>query len=541
MNRTMIALSVLAIVGAGPRAVSGQVSPPTADTVAAARFTGAEAARGEAEYQDRCASCHLTSLLGSSDAPELAGPNFLNAWRDRRVTELTDLVRSTMPPGEEGSLDEAATARLVAFILLRNGIAAGDTPLGPPTEGSTPADSAAPLSLAARIAAARRTVITRTYSAIEDFVPVDDDELRTPSSADWLMYRRTYDGQGYSPLGQITTENVDQLRLAWVWAMEPGTNQPNPLVRDGVMFLTGAANVVHALDAATGDVLWQYRRAFPDSMVLGGFDQLRSLAVYRDRIFLPTKDAHMVALDAATGEVVWDTEIDDWRKGYTNVAGALVVDGKVINGINGCGRFHPETCFITAHDWETGEELWRTHTVAQPGTPEGETWGDLPVELRGGGDSWITGSYDPETGLLYWPVAQAKPWVAVSRGLGTEDAALYTNSTLALDPEDGRIVWYHQYVPGETLDLDESFEQVIVDLPEGKVLFQIGKHGILWKLDAETGEFLAHKETVFQDVFDSIDPETGEVRYRQCRDRRHDLRVPRHRRRSQLAGDGIQP
>ena len=177
-------------------------------------------------------------------------------------------------------------------------------------------------------------------------------------------------------------------------------------------------------------------------------------------------------------------------------------------------RFQQESCFITAHDAETGEELWRTFTIAGPGDPGGDTWGDLPLTLRGGGDSWIAGSYDPTLDLIYWPTAQPKPWVPASRGLTVHDAALYTNSTLALDPDDGAIVWYRQHVPGEALDLDEVFEKVLIDVEGRKLLFTIGKHGILWKLDRETGEFIDFKETVFQNVFDHIDPATGDVTYR---------------------------
>jgi alcohol dehydrogenase (cytochrome c) len=190
-----------------------------------------------------------------------------------------------------------------------------------------------------------------------------------------------------------------------------------------------------------------------------------------------------VAIDARTGDVVWETQIADYRQGYSNSAGPIVVDGKVINAINGCSRFQPDSCFITAHDARTGEELWRTLTIARPGSPGGDTWGDLSLTLRGGGDSWITGSYDPELGLIYWPVAQAKPWVPASRGLTVHDAALYTNATLALDPDDGSITWYFQHVPGEALDLDEAFEKVLVNDRAGrKALFTVGKHGILWKL-----------------------------------------------------------
>lgn len=230
---------------------------------------------------------------------------------------------------------------------------------------------------------------------------------------------------------------------------------------------------------------------------------------------MATADAALVALDVATGRPIWERQVADPAQGYGNSSGPLVVEGRVINGINGCSRFQPESCFITAHDAGAGDELWRTFTIARPGQPGGDTWGDLPLALRGGGDSWIPGSYDPALGLLYWGVAQAKPWAPASRGLTTDDAALYTNSTLALDPDTGAIVWYRQHVPGEALDLDEAFEKVLVDSRGRKALLTIGKHGILWKLDRETGAFLGFRETVFQNVFDRIDPDTGAVTYRQ--------------------------
>ena len=128
---------------------------------------------------------------------------------------------------------------------------------------------------------------------------------------------------------------------------------------------------------------------------------------------------------------------------------------------------------------------------------------------------WNTGSYDPELGLIYWGTAQAKPWVAASRGLTVQDAALYSNSTLAIDPDDGSIVWYRQHVPGESLDLDEAFEQILIDRNGQRLLFAMGKHGILWKLNRESGQYLAHKESVYQNIFDFIDPRTGVVRYRE--------------------------
>jgi alcohol dehydrogenase (cytochrome c) len=480
---------------------------------------------GQVAYERECASCHLSSFGGSFEAPELAGPNFRGVWTERSLSEFRATVR-TMPPTAANSLRDAEYDAITVFLLAANGLvrdgrmvqADRETTVGSMLTGAVAevsAASAAGRRRAAGDAAASGPVgVTDTFREITDFEPVTERELLNPDDGDWINYRRTYDSHGFSPLDQINRTNVDDLRLAWVWAMGDGTNQPTPLVRDGVIYLANPMNVIQALDATSGDLLWEYRREFAEGFRVG-FSQLRNLAIYGENIFVPTKDAYMVALNARTGETVWETQIADYRQGYTNVAGAMVVDGKVLNGINGCGRFLEESCFITAHDAATGEELWRTFTVARPGEPGGETWGDLPFGLRGGVDVWNTGSYDPETGLVYWGTAQAKPWVAASRGLTVQDAALYSNSTLAIDPDDGSIVWYRQHVPGESLDLDEAFEQVLIDRNGQHLLFAMGKHGILWKLNRDTGEYMDHLESIYQNIFDYIDPQTGVVRYRE--------------------------
>ena len=509
------AVVVAALAWIVPSAAAAQLS-----------YTAEQAAAGRAAYERSCAGCHLESLRGSFEAPELAGPNFVTYWGGRSVRELYDEV-TAMPPEAEGTLGDQLYADIVAYLLERNGFPTGASRLTASSQGALDGAGSAPSAAtppAARppappappagAGAARGGGGTSLYREVTGFEPVSDATLADPPPGDWLMYRRTYDGWGYSPLDQIDRSNVDDLRLAWVWSMDEGTSQPTPLVRNGIIYLANPSSVVQALDARTGDLLWEHRRDFPEGFRRGGFAQVRTMAIHGNNVFLATKDAHMVALDARTGEVVWDTEIADFRQGYTSVAGPLVARGRVINGINGCGRFFEESCFITAHDAETGEEVWRTFTIARPGEPGDETWGGLPLELRGGGDAWITGSYDPELNLLYWGTAQAKPWVPASRGLTTDDAALYTNSTLAIDADDGRIVWYRQHVPGEALDLDEVFERVLVDVDGRRVLFTVGKHGILWKLDRETGEFLDFTETVYQDVFDHIDSETGAVTYR---------------------------
>ena len=477
-------------------------------------FTAEQAAAGWTEYARQCGECHGEGLDGA-EAPALRGVDFLNGWAGRTTDELFAYVRDEMPPGLGGSLGNRVYLELVAYILDANGARPGAAPLT--------ADAAVTIGDAADIAEARRAAEageaprrrpTRFVNrAVEGpLTPVTDALLQDPPPGDWLNWRRTRDGHGYSPLDQITRANVDQLRLAWVLAIREGNHQTAPLVHDGVMFLASPGDVVQAIDAVTGDVIWQYRSPLPEDAPQRA--PTRTLALYGDRVFLATADAAIVALDARTGREVWRTVKADYTQGFRQNAGPVIADGVVVTGTNGCQRYKAQTCFITGHDPETGEELWRTSTIALPGDPNDASWGDTPPYLRAGGDQWIPGSYDPELGLYYIGTAQAKPWVAASRGMTTRQDALYTNSTLALHPRTGQVEWYFQHAPGETLDLDIVYERVLVDADDEKWLFTIGKDGILWKLDRRTGALVDLRETVYQDVFESIDRTTGELTYR---------------------------
>ena len=503
-----------------------------------ARFSADQAARGSELYQQNCAACHLANLTGSFEAPNLADTGFRSNWANRRVDEFVDMLQRTMPPQAPGSLDQSQYLDISAFLLEANNISASAIALSlsagsvlfldnkagaarvlerrtpvPGLAGTVPSpgtrNSVPEIATIYQSERAR----TRSFESVNKFRNVSNEELANPPAADWTYWRRSPQSQGYSPLDQITTDNVGQLSLAWVWGMEPGRSQPAPLVRDGIIFIPNFGNVVQALDGRSGNLLWEYRRQFPEGGRSGGL--LRTLAMWEDLVYVATTDAHLVALDARSGAVRWDSEIADEALGYSNTSGPIVADGIVINGISGCGRFFEQSCFITGHDAATGAELWRTYTVARPGEPGGDTWGDLPLEFRGGADVWMTGSWDPEMDLVFFGVAQAKPWMSVSRGMSADDAALYSNSTLAIDPSDGRIVWYRQHVPGESLDMDEAFEQVLVDIVGEPYLFTIGKSGILWKLDRRSGEFEGLRETTYQNVFSDINLETGEVRYRE--------------------------
>ena len=475
-----------------------------------------QAEAGRAVYQTRCATCHAADL-GGGEGPQLSGDAFRSSWGTRTPRELINLIKTTMPPGNPGSLDEAASVNVAAFLLAANGATPGNQALAVssafPIRGVVTGRPAIPLQPGGQVAAASPSSPKGITVAgeVKNYVPVTDAMLRNPDPGDWLMIRRNYQAWSYSPLNQISSSNVKELQLAWSWAMNdgPGANEPTPIVHGGVMYLAHTGNILQALDARTGELIWE-NRIGPD--VSNGQGAIRSLALYQDKVYMTTTDVRVLALDARTGKVVWETRIADPAKGYANTSGPLIVQGKVIQGMGGCDRYKETGCFISAYDAQTGKQLWKFETVAREGTAGGETWGKLSNLLRAGGDTWITGSYDPALDLVYFGVAQAKPWMRAIRG--SNDRALYTSSTLALRPNDGSLAWYYQHVPGESLDLDTVYERVLVDAGGQSLVFTIGKDGILWKLDRKSGKFLDYKETVFQNVFDNIDKRTGEVHYR---------------------------
>ncbi len=518
--RIPLTISMVALTAglglAGSQAPGSQPAP--------AVFTAAEAEAGRAIYQSRCAGCHLPDLAGRNEAGPLVGVNFLNAWAARTTDDLRDYIRATMPPGAGRTLGDEAYLSVTAFILQANGAVAGEQPLAANLTvpiGDARADAAAAQALAQQVPADPGAARPQApppprgltvAGEVKNFVPVTDEMLRNPPPGDWLMARRNYQAWSHSPLSAITRDNVKHLRLAWSWAMnEGGSNQPMPLVHDGIMYLTNTLNMVQALDAATGDLIWE-NHVGPSIAI--GFGAMRNLAIYQDKIFLATTDARLVALDARTGAKVWDTVIADRARGFSNTSGPIVIKGRVVQGLQGCDRYREERCMISAYDAETGRLVWKFHTVARTGEPGGDTWGALPDLMRAGGETWIVGSYDPDLDLTYWGTAQAKPWMPASRGTGVDDKALFTASTVALRGADGTLAWHFQHIPAESLDHDEVFERVLVDVDRQQVLFTIGKTGILWKLERKTGRFMAHRETIFQNVFTRVDPETGVPEYR---------------------------
>ena len=368
---------------------------------------------------------------------------------------------------------------------------------------------------------------TAVPAQVTNFEPVTDAELLDPDPADWINWRRTIDGQGYSPLDQINRDNVGNLQLVWSWETLAGTDEVTPLVHDGVMYIPSRSGVV-ALDATNGEQIWAHLRSgrpMPSDPDLPINQQpglaRRNIAIYDDKIYAGTSEAQLIALDARTGEMVWEHQVADHDLGYQYTSGPIVVKGMVVAGMTGCEYYKNDVCFISAHDAQTGAELWRTSTVARPGEPGGDTWGDLTLTFRAGADAWIPGSYDADADLIYWSTAQPKPWASAQRG--TEGAALYSNSTLAIDPESGEIAWYFQHIPAETHDLDEVFELVIVDRGDRRALYKMGKIGVLWELDPKTGAYRAAHDLGYQDIVD-LHPTTGQGLLR--RERIPQLNVP---------------
>jgi alcohol dehydrogenase (cytochrome c) len=345
-----------------------------------------------------------------------------------------------------------------------------------------------------------------------NYSPVTDERLLKPEPHNWLMYRGTYDGWGYSPLDKINTQNVK--KLFPVWTVSTGVvegHQAPPMVNNGIMFITTPQNQVLALNAKTGDVLWRYKKELPEDL-LQLHPTNRGVGFYQDKVYLATKDAHLIALDAKTGKVVWDTTVDDYTKGYYLTLAPLVAKGKVMVGTSG-GELGIRG-FIAAFDAQTGKEVWKTYTIPGPGEPGHDTW---PGETwkTGGVSVWLTGHYDPQLNLTYWGTGNAAPWP----GDMHPGDNLYATSVIALDADTGQIKGYHQYHWNDSWDWDEVSTPLLIDVQRGgrtiKSLVHPARNGYLWLLDrsAEAIKFVDAKPFVIQEVFKSIDPKTGRPSY----------------------------
>ena len=365
------------------------------------------------------------------------------------------------------------------------------------------------------------------------FVPITDAMLQNPSDEDWLMWRRTLDSWGYSPLDEINTDNVDQLRLVWSRGLRQGAQQGTPLAYNGMLYMPNPNDIIQAINAVTGDLVWEYQRPIPADVndYLGGLISVnRNIAIYGTTIIDTANDDYIFALNAETGDLAWETQIFDYTKNPArHSAGPIIANGKVISGRSCRPLRGPEACAIIAHDARTGEELWRRHLIPKPGEPGDETWGDVPYEERAHVGSWMVPSYDAELNLVYVGTSVTSPAPKFMLG-GVEKTHLYHNSTLALDGDTGDIVWYYQHL-NDSWDMDHPFERILVDtavapdpsavswinpnLNPGEVRKVVtgipGKTGVVYTLDRQTGEFLWATPTVTQNVINDIDGATGAV------------------------------
>ena len=363
--------------------------------------------------------------------------------------------------------------------------------------------------------------------ATRDVVPVTDAMLQAADPADWLMWRRTLNGWGYSPLDEINRGNVGQLRMVWAHGLGEGnSHEGTPLVHDGVLFMPNPGDFIQAFDAATGDLIWEHQRDLGERTRRG---TNRNLAIYGNTIIDTSGDNHVFAISTETGEMVWETEVLDPSVSANASSGPIIANGKIIAGRQCQPAGGQEACIVTAHDAATGREIWRTSTIPRPGEPGDETWGGVPYEERWHIGTWMVPSYDPELNLIYTGTSVTIPAPKFILG-GNGEQHLYHNSTLALDADTGEIVWFYQHLV-DHWDLDHPFERLLVDTAvtpdpgevawinpaltpgeERKVLTGIpGKTGIVYTLDRETGEFLWARPTVMQNVVSQIDGTTGAV------------------------------
>jgi alcohol dehydrogenase (cytochrome c) len=477
-------------------------------------FTEAQVEQGRAVYDTTCVTCHGANFDDGPLAAPLKGDAFMRKYGGKPARALFDVLRTTMPTGNPGSLSADTYAALTALILSQNSIVVGDTPL--PSDPQLLAAMQVPaggFSFMAFSPYTARAAVERP-TPLAKFNAVTDDAIATPPAGDWLGWRRSYDAQGFSPLRQIDTRNVESLRLAWSWTLPAGSAESVPVVRDGTVFVQAYGDIVQALDARSGDLLWQYTHTLEDGA--SPFHK-RGLALHGNRLYLGTSDVHVVALDVATGEVVWDTTVGDFRRREGLNGGPLVARGKVMVGTTGTGvaaRFGGPQ--IVGLDEETGEIEWRLGTIAKPGEPGDETWNGIPFEERSGASLWTPGSYDPQTGLAYFGTGNTYdtgPLLKPNAPGATSDA-LYTNSTLAVNPDTGQLVWHFQHFPNDQWDLDWAFERQILDVPVNgvtrRVVLTAGKIGIYDAVDARTGEWVFSIDLGLNNIVTEIDARTGE-------------------------------
>jgi len=411
--------------------------------------SGVAAPDGKKLFRDHCAGCHGADARGTGKAPGLEGSPHLSG---QSVQQLQEIIRAGFPATGMPAFDLPA-ADLAALASFLRGLNAGAT-IAP--------------------AAGKRVA------------------WGTPEPGDWLTYNGNLSANRYSNLKQINRTNAANLRLKWIFPLPYYALETTPLEAGGVMYVTGP-NQVYAIDALTGSQLWKYSR--PQTHGLVGDSALgtnRGVAIRDGKVFFETDNAHLLALDRATGELLWEKAMpEEPNPNYGGTMAPLIVGDTVIAGV--AGADHGIRGFIACYRAETGELVWRHWTVPRKGEPGSETWqGSEP--LRGGGSTWLTGSYDPSTDTLYWPTGN--PWPDGDDRDRPGDN-LFTNCILALNPHTGELKWHYQFTPHDVKDRDATEPPVLVDTTyrgtPRKLLLHADRNGFFYVLDRTTGELLLTK------------------------------------------------
>src|SRR5262245_35771525 len=328
-------------------------------------------------------------------------------------------------------------------------------------------------------------------------VPYERIRDANKEPGNWLTYSRDYTGSRYSPLDQINVGNVGKLRMAWMRQVnELDTFETSPIVVDGILYISVPPNGVEALDAATGRVLWAYRKDIPNDLRLCCGKVNRGVAILGGTLYYGSIDAHLIALDARSGGVRWDVTMADYKVGYSSSGAPLAVKDKIVMGMAG-GEYGTRG-FIDGYDAKTGKRLWRFKTIPEKGEPGNETWAGDSWK-NGAATTWVTGAYDPDTNTVYWGTGNPGPdW----NGDARQGDNLYSDCLLAIDPDTGAKKWHFQYTPHDVNDWDSTQTPILADgMFQGqmrKMAVLANRNGFYYSLDRNTGKFIAGRPFVKQ-------------------------------------------